>query len=297
MFPVPLTFYYDFTQCSDAMYPIIMEEFARNGIKNLVLADNLIDILTRSPTTIGKVEKYANDAGINFCDAHGIFGVEWCLNAPNKRLRSAMLNQQRLAIDLCNYFNVKTITIHVGSMRPPVNQAISREEHLKSIKESLAELLPYAEKMDVTICIENIWHHINQPAALLEIKKEFPTPFLGFCYDAGHANIMDNGRLHPEGEARLGAKFCGQTEPEWDDRILEKMLPHVVSCHLHDNDGSHDAHDLPGKGNVKWDHILPLLCKAPNLKVMQCEVIPVKHGISIPLLSETFRKLEEKFSC
>lgn len=119
MFPVPLTFYYDFTQCSEAMYPIVMEEFARNGIKNLVLADNLIDILTRSPSAIGRVEKYANDAGITFCDAHGIFGVEWCLNAPNKRLRSAMLNQQRLAIDLCNYFNVKTITIHVGSMRPP----------------------------------------------------------------------------------------------------------------------------------------------------------------------------------
>lgn len=296
MFPVPLTFLYDFENCSEKMYPVIMEEFAANGAKYLVLSDTLIDAMTRKSSHISAIEKYMQASGLAFCDAHGVFGMEWCLNCPNKSLKKAMLHQQQLALDLCEYFGVKTITIHVGSMRHPACQKMSKDFHLAAIKESLSELLPCAEKNDVVICIENIWHHINTAESLLEIKKEFPTPYLGFCFDAGHANIMNNGRLFPTGAAWEGWKFCGFDTPQWDDKILEKMLPHIVNCHLHDNDGSSDAHTLPGRGNIDWKHLFSLLLKAPNLKVIQSEVLPVNAAVGIPLLCKTFRELEEKYS-
>lgn len=296
MFPVPLTFLYDFENCSEKMYPVIMEEFASNGAKHLVLSDTLIDRMTRKSSNISAMEKYMQTSGLSFCDAHGIFGPEWCLNCPNKALKNAMLHQQKLALDLCQYFGVKTITIHVGSMRPLINQKISREAHIEAMKDSLAELVPYAEKNDVVICIENIWHHINMPEALLEVKKEFPSPHLGFCFDAGHANVMDKGRLAPEGAAWEGWRFCGVDTPQWDDKILDKMLPYIVNCHIHDNDGTKDAHDLPGRGNIDWKKVFSKLLTAPNLKVIQSEVLPVNAGVSIPLLCKTFRELEEKYS-
>ncbi|MBR4956513.1 MAG: sugar phosphate isomerase/epimerase, partial [Lentisphaeria bacterium] len=154
-------------------------------------------------------------------------------------------------------------------------------------------LLPVAEKLGITICIENIWFSVNTPDVLNSIKAEFPTEALGFCYDAGHANIMDNGRNYATGNAWRGWNASGKKVPLWEDRALEKMLPDVVNCHLHDNTGWSDAHKLPGSGCINWGHIIPLLKKAPRLKVVQSEVIPVASGTYIKELVDKFAELAE----
>ena len=88
-------------------------------------------------------------------------------------------------------------------------------------------------------------------------------------------------------------KTVGVDEPEWDDRILEKMLPHVVNCHLHDNNGIVDQHYNPGRGTVDWKHIVGLLKQAPRLQVIQSEVIPVRVHDSIRDICSKFRELGE----
>lgn len=297
MFPVPLTYYFDFATCKEAMYPLVMEEFSANGARHIVLTDTLIDGITRGESNIGKIEKYMQESGLTFCDAHSLFGMEWCLYAVNGRLKNALVNQMKLALDICEYFQVKTITAHMGPIGNPATEGTPLETYIGNIQDSLAELLPYAEKRDVVICIENIWHPDSTPEVLLEMKKNFPTPYLGFCYDAGHANIMDKSRYsRNEGRAWACWTAYGAEEPPWEDQALEKMLPYIVNCHLHDNNGIADEHTLPGRGNINWDHILPLLVKAPNLKVIQSEVIPVKNGISIPLLCKTFEKMGRDLS-
>ena len=153
-------------------------------------------------------------------------------------------------------------------------------------QEALSELLPEAEKCGITICIENIWFRINTPDMLLKIKSHFPTPNLGFCYDAGHANLMTNGRAFADGAASKAWGMFGET-PDWDDPILEKMLPHIVNCHLHDNDGFEDSHQLCGKGNVDWKKVVSLLKTAPRLKNIQCESISTKHAFSVKEMIET----------
>ena len=78
----------------------------------------------------------------------------------------------------------------------------------------------------------------------------------------------------------------GET-PDWDDPILEKMLPHIVNCHLHDNDGFEDSHKLCGKGNVDWKKVISLLKTAPRLKNIQCEAISSKHAFSVREMIES----------
>ena len=51
---------------------------------------------------------------------------------------------------------------------------------------------------------------------------------------------MDKGRNYPECNAITAARNVGRETPSWDDKILEKMLPHVVNCHIHDNMGQVD---------------------------------------------------------
>ena len=81
-------------------------------------------------------------------------------------------------------------------------------------------------------------------------------------------------------------------EPEWDDRALEKTLPQIVSCHLHDNDGSDDSHSLPGEGTINWNKVIQLLKKAPRLQLIRSEVLVIPRN-SPSRLCRKFTELGE----
>ncbi|MBR2872573.1 MAG: sugar phosphate isomerase/epimerase [Lentisphaeria bacterium] len=293
MFNVPVTFLYDFEHVSDRMRPYIMEEFALAGAKHLVLSDTLIKMMLSHPGLEDTLLQEISGTGMSFCDAHAPFGPVLDLNCPFVEKRSIMLGRLKLVLELCKYMNVDTITIHLGNNHFEPATTIADSIHIGRMKESLAELLPLAEKLGITICIENIWFSVNTPDVLNSIKAEFPTDALGFCYDAGHANIMDNGRQYATGTAWRGWQASGKPVPCWEPQALEKMLPHIVNCHLHDNNGWKDEHKLPGQGCVNWEKVIKLLKSAPRLKVIQSEVIPVASGTHIRELVEKFNELSE----
>lgn len=291
MFSVPVTFLFDFEHVSERMRPYIMNDFSKNGAKHLVLSDTLISQIIQTPGLEDTLLNEMASNGLSFCDAHAPFGPQLDLNCPWPEKRPMMIARLKLVLEICRYMGVDTITIHLGNNHFAPGTTLPDEAHIARMKEALSELLPVAEKLQITICIENIWFSINTPDVLNSIKAEFPTDALGFCYDAGHANIMDNGRNYATGNAWNGWKAAGKTVPVWEDRALEKMLPNVVNCHLHDNNGWTDAHKLPGSGCIDWNRIIPLLKKAPRLKAIQSEVIPVRVGVSAGELVAKFDEL------
>ena len=99
-----------------------------------------------------------------------------------------------------------------------------------------------------------------------------------------------NGKLYNESNAHIVWKEIGMT-PQWDDEILPKMLPHIVTCHIHDNNGQYDYHQNIGSGTINWQEISTLLKQAPRLKAIQSEVLPFNAKVSIRELCESFQKL------
>ena len=280
---IPITFLYDFNHTDEYSRRHVMHEFAANGAKHLVLTDFLIKQMYIDRTLGEKLRSEMAQEGLDFMDSHAAFGKYLDLNCPIPEARGEMIARHKLTLYIIASMGVKQITIHIGNETSypecPLNIQID------SVKRSLDELLPTAEDLGITINIENIWFKINTPERLLEIKAEFPTDALGFCYDAGHANLMDKGRRVPDSNAFKGWK--GDT-PAFDDQILEKMLPHIVSCHLHDNDGISDQHRNIGHGNIDWDHITALLKTAPRLQVIQSEVIPVMTNEAVSDICRKF---------
>lgn len=294
MFNAPLTFLFDFNYVTDKMRPCIMQEFAAGGAKHLVLSDFFMGKLLADPDLADTLQQEMSDAGLSFCDAHAPFGLVHDLLCPMTAQRPMMIARQKLILEICAYLDVRTVTIHIGSTRLAPASELSPEVHFQRSCEALAELLPVAEKNNIIISIENTWYPSSTPDMLCRIKQQFPSPALGFCYDAGHANIMDNGRHFPAGRAWDAWKTCGcDGLPPWENDALEKMLPHLVVCHLHDNNGQADAHDLPEKGSVNWARILPEINKAPRLKAIQSEVIPCLNRIRIADLTAKFKELEK----
>lgn len=269
----------------------IMRDLASAGAKHIVLTEYLLNDIIRNFAFADVLKKEVADAGLDFCDAHAPFGEYLDMDCPYPALRPAMIAFQKMVLEICAYMGIKTITIHLGNNHFVPACDYSDKQLIDWMKETLSELLPVAEKLGIIICIENIWFSVNTPEVLNDIKSCFPTDTLGFCYDSGHANLMDKGRYAAESNPNVHWANGKRGVPQWDDHILEKMIPHVVNCHLHDNMGVIDEHNLAGEGNTDWNHIMPLLLSAPRLKVIQSEFCPIKKGVSFAKMVSRFDEL------
>ena len=288
MFSVPVAFCFGFKPVPDELRPYILHEFAVNGCKHLMLNGTDISRIMEDRDFAAQLRKELADEGLSFCDAHAPFGPWLDPACPVAEARPEMILRQKLSLMITASMGVKTITIHTGN--EPRHPDYPLEVQFDCLRRSMDELLPVAESLGVTICLENIWYQLNTPERLLAVKKEFPTDALGFCYDAAHANLMAKGWQSPESRPMIA--WGGKT-PAWDEHILEKMLPHVVNCHLHDNHGIQDEHNAPGQGNVDWNHVVPLLKKAPRLQVVTCENSPLKTMTAIRHVCEAMARIAE----
>lgn len=286
----PLTYLFDFEHIDEKCRPYIMQEFAVNGATNLVLTDTLIKEVMKDSGLYFRLQKELQDTGTQFVDSHAPFGTWEDLDNPIAEMHRTLIERKKLAMIIAADFGVDTITIHVGNAPLSIiNQGYTIEQCDDAIKSSLEELLPLAEELNQVICIENIWCPTNTTDKLKYLIDYFKSDYLGICYDAGHANLMKCDR-GTERSAPIDnfTKARGMAVP-YDDKILETLLPHIVNCHLHDNNGIDDEHKIFGDGNVDWPHVIGLLKTAPRIRSFQSEVIPVHSMASI-------REIVEKFS-
>ena len=284
---LPLTYFFEWELCDERTRRTVMAEFAANGAKHIVLTSGLLNMLCGTPALYRKLAAEVEAAGLTFVDAHAPFRSECDLWLPVEKYRRQMLARLKFELQLVRDFGVETITIHVGNWPYP---GYELEDYRDAVRRSLNELVPVAERLGVTICLENLYKPLNLPDAVVGFIEEFSSPCLGACFDAGHANILARGGDYPDGTAYKSCASMGAT-PEWDAHALDKMLPHVVSCHLHDNRVRKDDHDLPGTGSVDWETVLEKLASAPRLRCIQSEVAPVRNGIPVAKLCAAFRKL------
>ena len=295
MFNVPVTYLVFLPDLERSQFRgQIYHEFASNGAKHLVFSETLARMALADELKLADFSREAALEGLDFVDAHAPFGELLDLNCPVPEFRPKMLEIQKRFLGMCATLGVHTATIHIGN-----NGHRTREEYYPleynraCVEDSLEKLLPVAEDAGVTICIENIWFQTNTPEELLRYKSLFPTDTLGFCYDAGHAHLMET---HPEIPFEQRFIFENWNEHNhaqvhFDDHILEKMLPHIVNCHLHDNNGLSDQHLNIRKGTIHWEKIIPLLKKAPRLQCVQCEVLGVKGMVGVKDVVDQFNWL------
>jgi len=79
---------------------------------------------------------------------------------------------------------------------------------------------------------------------------------------------------------------------EFEDHALEKLAPHIVTCHLHDNDGYSDQHALPGNGTINWEKLIKDLSACPRMLTMQAE-ISMRPDLAIRKLCTTFDAMKQ----
>ena len=283
---VPFTYYMGFDDLTPEQRVVMLDEFAVSGGKNLVLTDSLLAQFCGSPKLRKVVYQQIENAGLKLIDAHAPFGPECDLMLPDD-MRQLGMARQRLVLEFVREAGVDTCCFHLGNA--PAFMQYTLDELHTFICRTLEILLKWAEELKITICIENIFKPLNTVSEILTLLKKFDSPYLGVCYDAGHANIMEKGMNFPD--SRPWGQWEGRGDVEWESDVLGKLLPYIVNCHLHDNFASQDEHALPGKVSINWQQTIGMLKQAPRLKSMQSEVIPLRGGVSTRRLIETWESV------
>ncbi|MBO5760078.1 MAG: sugar phosphate isomerase/epimerase [Lentisphaeria bacterium] len=278
---IPRTNFFHIEYVPKELQRVFLREYTANGAKHIALSDAMILNIMANANDRIFYKELVEEAGITYKDAHAPFGKFLDLNCP--LLHKEKILRARLAMEITADFGIDTITFHVGG---PVHEGYTTDELHEEAVRTVEKLLPYAEKLNMTFCIENVCNTSATAERLTDIKEHFISDdTLGFCFDSGHAHLAACREALAAGDA-------GKSE-ELEIKILEKMLPHTVVCHLHDNDGTIDNHRIPGNGTTNWKKLLPVLAKAPRLKCIQNECSEpfqkeVSSGTSIKTMLENF---------
>ena len=284
---IPLTFHHSWSKLEERERQTAMCEFAANGVRHLVLGDTLLKMMGGDYKLAAVLREQTAKAGVDFVDAHAPFRDFGDLFIPDERDHREMIARQKLNLLLVSEMGVDTCTFHVGSKYYPEH---SVDEHRAALFRSLDELLPLAEKLNVTICLENLVRPLSTADDLISYMKKYASPHLGVCLDVGHANLKERGETNPESTVPQAWEVAGLPVC-WEKNIPERLQPYIVNCHVHDNGGAGDDHDLPGTGTVDWKRIVPLLLNAPRIRSIQSEVLTARRSTPIRTVAENIHAL------
>ena len=257
-----------------------LDEIAAQGVTAISAP---FDFVESSPVDVLKNRAAAlASRGIKTLTAHPRFGL---YNSDNSLVnqyvsqRKFYIEQLKDGFERMAILGVKTAPLHTGGSCLPD----SPEWALELCAESVAGVLPLAEKTGIIIALENTFFNSPQrwdggigisgrppetsEAVYDDIRKlcrlidGFSSPYVMGCYDVGHAHYL--------GDVVADHKMMG-------DRIY--------LYHLHDNNTARDSHMPPGYGTLDWDVFGDVITANSSEYVAYIEAAPWtpgKYGLMI----------------
>lgn len=159
------------------------------------------------------------------------------ITETSKPRRLANVDEIKRALEIAETVPFRYLIQHVG-----VGDEEFDEHRLDAAFAALEDLSIFAGQRGVQVLLENIPNRLSS-AERLHHFLETTHLKLGYCFDVGHANIMEG----------VEAAFT-------------VMGDRIRSTHVHDNDGQHDTHLFPTlhAGTVDWKKTMGLLRSRPG---------------------------------
>lgn len=273
-----------------------MWELAENGAGCLTLTWQLLKQFHQGGVSEKDFSKKTARCGLKIINAHAPYGNGYCINPSGETCRPEQIAAQQECMRIAADLGARTYALHLESSPYAENpQDLEQLVRLSndSAAKSLEALLPLAEKLDLILAVENCFSPYNTADQVIDCISRFDSPWLGCCYDAGHANLMTSGKDVSRYSPYVRYYFWrDKIVPE--DHTLDKLKPYIVTCHLHDNDGFSDQHDLPGCGTIVWESLIPRLAACPRILSLQSEVELFAHRIPVCRVCKTFNELKNR---
>jgi sugar phosphate isomerase/epimerase len=189
------------------------------------------------------------------------------ITEPAKAKRISVVDEIKRVLEIAEIIPFRYMVQHLGGPHEEYD-----ERKADAAFNSLEELTVFARQRGVELLLENIPNGFSS-AAKLKMFLEMTHLDLNFCFDTGHANIMES------------------VETEFS-----LMKTRIRSTHIHDNDGKEDKHLFPfvsEGGNIDWPQAVGLLASRPEQYPLLLE-LKEQVGIENPLhvVRQIFERLD-----
>jgi sugar phosphate isomerase/epimerase len=240
---------FDFTDIIDAIGFAVHRGF---GVLELNLGNIRFQQQLAMAAERRRIRRAAELAGISLA-IHAIDGPSYFI--ASDRVRKCGAEELKRTLDHAADIGARNVVMHLGfdmgfSLADRVR--FTHEEfpdyYRAVLSETLSGLKAHACGRS-RLCIENV-AGFRYPLVKPIIEKLLGGN-LGLCYDVGHVNVL------PPVKRRVELAF------------LKKHLCHVYHCHIHDNSGARDEHQVPGQGNVDFLPFFRQLVRTDALLVFE----------------------------
>lgn len=184
------------------------------------------------------------------------FGMSKIIHGPfldlNPGSRDSMIREVSLrrfisAIEFCEKLNVNHIVFHSGF--DPIFYKDARALFMDLSIPFWRETLKIAVEKKIVIAIENSID--PAPEIIVGLLKEFNSPNLEACFDAGHYNAF-------------GERSIMESLEQYPSNTIGEL-------HLSDNKGVFDDHLALGEGNIDYAEIFRKVKKLPREPILTSE--------------------------
>ena len=232
----------------------------------------------RDPAQIRELRHWFRDSELKLHSLHApmyrddIWGVSGpqsviTITDPVQGKRIAAVDEIKRALEIAEAVPFRYLIQHFG-----VGEEEYDDRKLDAAMSSLEELNLFARQRGVEILLENIPNQLSSSERLSVFLAQTHLD-LNFCFDVGHAHIM-----------------------EGIERAFEVMKPRIRSTHIHDNDGEKDAHMFPflsGNGSVNWKKTMELFRSCPGQFPLLLELKEsAEYPQPLAQVREIFERLE-----
>jgi sugar phosphate isomerase/epimerase len=148
--------------------------------------------------------------------------------------RQAAVREADAALNIARQIPADVFVVHLGT---PTAQG--GENNGTAAFRSVEEICQLAEPIGIRVALEVIPNPLSDAAALVDlIERDLDAPRTGICLDFGHAFLMGD-------------------VPD----AIETVAEHLITTHVHDNNGKTDNHLVPFEGRINWDIALMTMQK------------------------------------
>lgn len=171
--------------------------------------------------------------------------VHWRLpfSDPDPKVREEGMAGMKVAMDKAKMYGAEAVLL----VPAVVNKEVTYFYAYKQSQEEIRKLIPYAEKLNVKIGLENVWNNfLLSPVEMARYIDEFDSPLIGAYFDCG--NIVRYG---------------------WPVHWIEALGERIVKVHvkaysreLQNKEGPRAGFRIEmGNGDIDWPGIVKALVK------------------------------------
>ncbi len=168
------------------------------------------------------------------CDSlHAVFGEEFDPSNPEEAGRRFAVDTYKREGDICNAIEGRLVVVHCSTIRAHGIDDDEKKARLAQLRKSIAELGEFGASCGITYAFENLpsYHAIGYDVGeLAGVIKDVGAPHTGMCFDSGHANMT--------GDVAAAVTATAGT---------------MIYCHVSDNSGEADEHEMIGYGSINAD--------------------------------------------